>query len=202
MNQFKYKVKEKIKQYSNNQYLSGYIKKEFLTNDNDADIFINVQDKYELFDSRTIGNQIDLNNSIYEYIEDKTSMLGNDVPINLHIVGHSFTSHEQGIIRHILKEHYAIELYKVQQNYIVLKRKIIGLIIFGILSFILYSFLFFLENFNYLVEIFGFLFSFSLWEAFDCIIYSFSEIKKEREAVTQNLLINVDFGNKDVEKES
>lgn len=193
MEEFKAKVKEKIKQYSNEQYLDGYIKKEFLTDDGDADIYINIEEKFDLFDSWTVGNQIDLETDVYDYIEEKTAMLGNHVPINLHIIGCEFTPHEQGIIRHILKEHYAIELYKVQQTYTKLKHKIIGLIIFGILSFIMYSFLYFLEDFNYLVEIFGFLFSFSLWEAMDCIIYSFSEIKEEREAVTQNLLINVDF---------
>jgi len=200
MDDFKEKVKEKIRQYSNEQYLDGYIKKEFLTDDGDADIFINIDEKYDLFDSWTVGQQIDLESDVYEYIEDKTSMLGNHTPINLHIIGCEFTPHEQGIIRHILKEHYAIELYKVQQEYQKYKRKIIGLIIVGILSFALYSFLYFLEDFNYLVEVFGFLFSFSLWEAMDCVIYSFSEVKEEREAITQNLLINVDFSDENVKQ--
>lgn len=193
MSEFKEKMKEKIKQYSNEQYLDGYIRNEFLTKDGDADIFINVDEKYDLFDSWTVGAQTDLEKDVYDYVEEKTAMLGNHVPINLHIIGCEFTPHEQGIVRHVIKEHYAIELYKVQQQYTELKHKIIGLVCVGIISFILYSFLYFLEDFNYLVEIFGFLFSFSLWEAMDCVIYSFSEIKEEREAVTQNLLMNVDF---------
>lgn len=196
MDVFKEKVKEKIRMYSNEQYLDGYIKKEFITEDGDADIYINIDEKYDLFDSRTVGNQIDLEENVYSFIEEKTSMLGNHIPISLHIIGCDFTPHEQGIIRHILKEHYAIELYKVQQNYTKLKHKIIGLIIIGLLAFIIYSYLYFLDNFNYLGEVFGFLFSFSLWEALDCIIYSFSEVKDQREAVTQNLLINVYFDDK------
>ncbi|MBR6137388.1 MAG: hypothetical protein IKQ06_04455 [Bacilli bacterium] len=200
MDDFKEKMKEKIKQYSNEQYLDGYIKKEFITKDGDADIFINVDEKYDLFDSWTIGEQVDLEKDVYDYIEEKTSMLGNNVPINLHIIGCEFTPHEQGIIKHILKEHYAIELYKVQQRYTQLKQKIFGLIVFGIACFLSYSILFFADNLNYLVEIFGFLFSFSLWEAMDCIIYSFSEVKDEREAVTQNLLINVDFSDSKVKE--
>lgn len=193
MDEFKSKMKEKIKQYSNKQYLDGYIKNEFLTNDGDADIYINIQEKFELFDSWTVGDQTELEKDVYDYIEEKTAMLGNHVPIHLHIIGCEFTPHEQGTIRHILKEHYAIELYKVQQKYTELKMKIFGLILFGCLSFLLYTILFFLKDFNYLVEVFGFLFTFSLWEAWDCIIYAFSEIKYKREAVTQNLLINVDF---------
>lgn len=200
MNDFKSKMKEKIRQYSNEQYLDGYIKKEFITKDGDADIFINVDEKYDLFDSWTVGEQIDLESDVYDYIEEKTSMLGNDVPINLHIIGCEFTPREQGIIKHILKEHYAIELYKVQQRYTQLKQKIFGLIVFGIACFLAYSILFFADNLNYLVEIFGFLFSFSLWEAMDCMIYTFSEIKDEREATTQNLLINVDFSDEKVKE--
>ena len=193
MNEFHAKMKEKIKQYSDQQYLDGYIKNEFLTDDGDADIYINVEEKYDLFDSWTIGAQTDLETDVYDYVEEKTSMLGNQVPINLHIIGCEFTPHEQDIIRHLLKEHYAIELYKIQQVYSKLKHKIFGLACVGILSFFMYSFLYFLSDFNFLVEVFGFLFSFALWEAMDCIIYTFSDIKEQREAITQNLLINVDF---------
>ncbi len=200
MKEFRAKMKEKIKLYSNEEYLDGYIQNEFLTDDGDADIFLNVEEKYELFDSWTVGNQVDLEKDIYDFIEEKTAMLENDVPIHLHIIGCSFTPHEQGIIRHILKEHYAIELYKVQKKYTHMKRKIIGLCVFGLITFLLYTIVFFQENFNYTGEVFGYLFSFALWEAADCIIYSFSEIQNEREAITQNLLINVDFDRKE-EKE-
>ncbi|MBP5678425.1 MAG: hypothetical protein J6X28_01175 [Bacilli bacterium] len=193
MDDFNRKMKEKIKQYSNEQYLDGYIKSEFLTEDGDADIFLKVEDKYDIFDYRTVGDQTDLLIDIYEFIEEKTEMLGNHVPINLHFLGYEFTPHEQGMIRHILKEHYAIELYKIQQKYTKYKQKIIGLICVGLLSFFLYTVLYFLKDFNYLVQVFAFLFTFSLWEAMDCIIYSFSEVKEEREAITQNLLMNVDF---------
>ena len=198
MNDFKTKMKDKIRQYSNEQYLDGYIKSEFLTKDGDADIYLNVDEKYDIFDSWTVGNQTDLEKDVYDFIEEKTAMLGNHVPINLHILGCPFTPHEQGVIRHTLKEHYAIELYKIQKKYTELKNKIFGLITIGIISFILYTVLFFLKDFNYLVEVFGFLFSFSLWEAMDCIIYKFSEVKYQREAITQNLLINVDFDEEEV----
>ena len=180
MNDFKKKMKEKIKIYSNEQYLDGFIKKEFLTEDSVADIYLNVSDKYELIHPWTMGNQIELKQEVYDYIENKTSMLGNHIPICMHIAGYSFSSKEEGMIRHILKEHYAIELYKVQKLYNKLKHKIIGMISFGLL------------------EILGFLFSFSLWEAMDCMIYSFNQVKHDREAVTQNLLMSVEYDKKEL----
>lgn len=200
MNDFKNKMNEKIKLYSNKQYLDGYIKNEFLTDDSDADIYLNIDDKDELFDTWTVGNQVDLESNIYEYIEEKTAMLDNDVQINLHIIGTELTSKEQGVIRHILKEHYAIELYKIQKQFNKYKKKIISLFCIGVLSVIGYLIIYLNTNLDFFLEVFGFIFSFALWEGFDALIYDFSEIKNEREAVTQNLLIDVDFKYKEKDK--
>ena len=193
MNTFKKKMKEKIKIFSNDQYLDGYIKNEFLTDDGDADIFLKLHSKSELFDERTVGHQKELLNSVYEYIEDKTSVLSSSVKIHLHFIGVELNNREQGIARHILKEHYAIELYKIQKEYSKYRNKIIGLIIIGFLCLIAYLLLYLNTDFNFFLEVFGFLFSFSLWEAFDCYLYTFSDIKETRIAITQNLLMDVDF---------
>jgi len=193
MNDFNEKVKEKIKQYSNQEYLNGYIKEEFLTEDGDADIFIYLESKDELFDSRTRGKQKELNSDIYDFIEDKSSMLDNDTRINFHINGIELTSKEQGIVKHLVKEHYAIELYKSQNEYLKIKNKIFKLIVLGLTSFLLYIFFFFATDFDFFIEVFGFIFSFALWEGFDAMIYSLSEIKEEREAITQNLLMEIEF---------
>ena len=193
MDAFKKKMKEKIKIYSNDQYLDGYIKNEFLTDDGDADIFFKLNNKNELFDERTVGDQKELLNSVYDFIEEKTSALSSSVKIHLHFVGISLTSKEQGIARHILKEHYAIELYKIQKEYSKFRNKIIGLIIIVFVFLIACLLVYLYTDFNFFLEVFGFLFSFSLWEAFDCYLYTFSDIKETRVAVTQNLLMDVDF---------
>ena len=193
MNDFKKRMNEKIKMYSNKEYLDGYIKNEFLTDDGDADIFLNIESKDELFDSRTVGDQIDLVSDVYDFIEEKTSMLENDVQIHLHILGVKLDSKEQGAVKHILKEHFAIELYKVEKEYKRIKNKIFKLIIIGVISFISYLLFNLYVNYDFFLEVFGFLFSFALWEGLDSILYNFSEVKNNREAICQNLLMNVDF---------
>lgn len=193
MNDFHEKVNEKIKQYSNDQYLDGYIKNEFITDDGDADIYLNIKHKDELFDSRTVGEQLDLNKEVYEFIEEKTSMLENDVQINLHIIGCRLSVREQNTIKHILKEHYAIELYKKQKEYKNSKNKVIMLFLSGLTCLLCYLLIYLFTDFAFFLEVFGFMFSFALWEAFDLIIYDFSNIKYEREAITQNLLTEIDF---------
>ena len=120
-------------------------------------------------------------------------MLDNDTKINFHINGIELTSKEQGLVKHLFKEHYAIELYKSQNEYLKIKNKIFKLIVLGLTSFLLYIFFFFATDFDFFIEVFGFIFSFALWEGFDAMIYSLSEIKEEREAITQNLLMEIEF---------
>ena len=193
MSDFKIKMNEKIKTYSNKEYLNGYIKSEYLTDDGDADIFLKLKSKDDLFDSKTVYNQLDLLSDIFDYIENKTSMLDFNIKIHLHILGINLTTKEQGMVRHIIKEHYAIELYKIQKEYIKYRNKIIFLILFGIFSLLAYAGLYLYTDFEFFLEVLGFLFSFSLWEAFDCIIYTFSDVKLERGNITQNLLMSIDF---------
>lgn len=200
MNAFKNEMYSKIKEYSNEKYLDGYIKNEFLTEDGDADIFLNITSKNQLFDSRTVKDQLDLRSDIYEFIEEKTSMLENDIKINLHIIGVELTSKEQGVIRHIIKEHFAIELYKAQKEYVHYKNKIMKLILVGLVSLLSYALLYLYSDFEFFLEVFGFIFSFALWEGFESMIYDLAEAKEIREAVSQNLLMSVDFTDKIIEK--
>lgn len=193
MNEFQKKLKEKIKQYSNKEYMHEYTRREFLTADQDADIFLKIKDKDELFDARTMNHQVDLNPEVYTYLEDKASMLENDIKISLHIIGNELTGEEQAKVQHMFKEHYAVELYKIQKAYNKEKTKIVTMFSFGLLTFGLYFILLNFIDFEFLFEVLSFIFSFAIWEALDGIIYTLSEIKEERESITQNLLINVTF---------
>ena len=161
MNEFKSKVKEKIKLYSNKEYLKGYIDKEYLTNDKDADIFYYYNEDVDIFDPRTGGNQVSIDESLYEFIENKASILDNDVQIHFHIMNADLDSKEQGMVKHIIKEHYAIELYKVQQEYNDCKKKIIHLFGFGLLVLLIYFVLYKYDISNFLFEVLSFIFSFS-----------------------------------------
>lgn len=193
MNDFKLKMKNKIKEYSNDNYMDDYIKKEYLTEDGDANIFLYLNSIDELVDSRTRGVQTELLSSIYEYFESKSSMLENDIKITFHIEGLKLTDNDKELVRNLFKEHYSIELYKAQNEYKDTKNKILKLIGLGFSSFLLYLIFFFNSSFEFFLEVFGFIFSFALWEGFDAMIYSLSEAEDQREAVTQNLLTEIVF---------
>ncbi len=189
----KKELNEKIKLYSNKDYLNGYIKKEFLTNDGDADISIRLKEKYDLFDYRTVGDQLSINKEIFDYIDDKTSLLDYDININFHIIGLELSEKEEGRAKHIIKEHYAIELYKVQNQYRKEVKKSLILILFGVFLLFLYWIIYKNTNSEFLLEVFGFMFSFSLWIAFENFFYTVSEIAEERKNIAQKLLMLVEF---------
>ena len=193
MNDFKKKMGKKIEQFSSKDYLDSYIRNEFLTDDGDADIYLKISSKEDLIDNRTVNNQIDLRSEIFEFVENKTALLDNDIKINLHIIGVKLSENEQIMIKNIFREHYAIELFKIQKDYKNQKEKVLSLFLIGCISLLSYLLLYLFTDFDFFLEVFGFIFSFALWEAFDQLIYEISDTKFEREAISQNLLIEIIF---------
>ena len=193
MNDFKKKMGKKIEQFSSKDYLDSYIRNEFLTDDGDADIYLKISSKDDLIDNRTVNNQIDLRSEIFEFVENKTALLDNDIKINLHIIGVKLSENEQIMIKNIFREHYAIELFKIQKDYKNQKEKVLSLFLIGCISLLRYLLLYLFTDFDFFLEVFGFIFSFALWEAFDQLIYEISDTKFEREAISQNLLIEIIF---------
>ena len=191
MNNFKATMKEKIKQYSNQEYLDNYIRNEYLTDDNHADIFMKLSNKNQLFDERTMDKQFDLLNDVYEFVEHKTSMLDSSVQIRFHIIGLDLSEKEQEKVKHTIKEHYAIELYKIQKEYIKYRNEILVLILIGILSLLFYAFLYFNTTWDFFMEVFCFIFSFALWQGIENMIYDFKDVRDLRKDITQNLLMHV-----------
>lgn len=196
MSNFKTQFKNKIKKYSKDEFIDDYVKNEFLSKNGDANIYINIKSKDEIFDSRTVGNQIDLTSSFYDFIEEKTDMLENDVKINLHILGYKFSDDEQELIKNIVKEHYGVDLYLAQREYKEKKNKIFYMFLTGSMCFIAYLLIYLKTDFVFFLEVFGLIFSFALWEACDIYIYELSDIKVEREEICQNLLMNISFEDK------
>ena len=84
---------------------------------------------------------------------------------------------------------------KIQKKYNKCRNRIFGLTLTGIISLIIYTSIYLYNDSNFALEIFGFISTFTLWEAIDAYIYNLSDIKVERENITQNLLMKVAFDN-------
>ena len=152
-----------------------------------------ISNKNQLFDERTMDKQFDLLNDVYEFVEHKTSMLDSSVQIRFHIIGLDLSEKEQEKVKHTIKEHYAIELYKIQKEYIKYRNEILVLILIGILSLLFYAFLYFNTTWDFFMEVFCFIFSFALWQGIENMIYDFKDVRDLRKDITQNLLMHVSF---------
>ncbi len=193
MNNINKESEELIKDYSNKNRLNKYIREEFLTSDGDAHIYIKLSDKYELFDKRTSEQQLDINQEIYSFIDDKSSVLDSNIPLHFHIIGLKLNEKEQENINRIIKEHYSIELYKKQREYRLNKDKAITQVLLGVILLLFYGVVYIWTNSAFLLEVFGFLFSFALWQAFEICMYTLSEIKHDTKSIAQKQLMDVDF---------
>ncbi len=199
MNNIKEEVKKKINEYSNEEYLERYIKLEFLTDKGDANIYLNIENKKDIFDKKTIGPQLELAGDIYDYIDEKASILNNDIQLNLHILNTKLKHEDQEKVRNLIKEHYGMELYKIGKEYKKCKNKIYKLVLLGLLFLGLYMIIAYTFNSTLFIEILGFMFSFSLWEALDFVIYNLSDIKRKQEEITQKLLMDIYFDKDDID---
>ena len=83
MDNFKEKMKDNFDKYSNEEYLESYLKNEFLTDDGDADIFLNINKKDELFDSKTVGKQLSIKKDIFCFpsFSNLTSVVSVDITL-------------------------------------------------------------------------------------------------------------------------
>ena len=151
MNDIKQKVKEKIKQYSSDDYLDGYIKNEYWVKDGCAEIMLKVGGKNELFDPRTVVNQLNLDDEIYHFIDDKSSMLSNDLSITLDIKCPDLNTKDKEKIKHIISEHYAIEFHKAQKVYSIFKSKIFKLVLAGAVFLFCYAIMSFSHYSDFLI---------------------------------------------------
>ena len=123
-------------------------------------------------------------------------MLDNDISLELHFVGLKLSEKEKEKVKHLIKEHYAIELYKTQKEYRRIMGIIISLLLFGFISLFIYSFMFFKDGSKFLIEVFGFMFSLTLWKAVESYIYDISKLKYKRESIAQRLLMDISFEEK------
>ena len=120
-------------------------------------------------------------------------MLDNHIKLHLHSIGIDLESKEQGKIKHIISEHYAIELYKAQKEYQKCRLSIIRALLTGLLFLIIYVTIALRLPSKLFMEIVGFIFTFTLRYSFDKYINTLMNLKDKRESITQKLIMDINF---------
>ena len=113
------------------------------------------------------------------YLETNSSYIPDEYPLVLEICNHHFSDLDKEIIKKVIRNHYGIMLINKNEELKANKRKGNYLILFGLLSLIIYGCLAYTNKLMVIKEIFSLIFCFSIWEATDIVIFNNDQIKEE-----------------------
>nr|WP_294494229.1 hypothetical protein [uncultured Anaerosporobacter sp.] len=179
--QLRRRMVKNIRRFENNMLsMERYLEKEYLDEDNNAVIYVNAYDGIEWFDKLSIGNQVTLNQDIYDFIDRKAYYIPIRYPIIIQFVNVDLNEKEQNQIIRLIKEHYTSILndkrIDLHFNFIT----ILSLFTLGIILLIIYFTINMAEVGEIISEVLSIAASFALWEAVDYFLLERKDISKER----------------------
>lgn len=184
----------KVVQHKGNiQTLHQYIEQEYMDDDGYAVIDVLLYDGLELYHPMSMGKQRDLNQEIYDFIEQKAYIIPAQIPLKIRFHGDAFPGDEQAEIRRLLSEHYAVILHDKVWDKRNNRKKLLAMAAIGIVFLSLYLFLALKREDGLFLEILSVIGSFALWEAADCLMLERREINEELLNTAQFLTLEVEF---------
>lgn len=184
----------KVIQYRGNlQTLHRYIEQEYMDADGYAVIDVSLYDGLTLYDPMSLGKQRDLNQEIYDFIEQKAYIIPAQIPLKIRFHGNALSDAEQNEIRRLLSEHYTVVLHDKIWDKRNNRHKLFGMCAVGIAFLSLYFFFALKREDGLFLEILSVIGSFALWEAADCFILERKEINAELLNTAQHLTQEVEF---------
>lgn len=188
---------KKIRKFENEmQSMDKYFEKEYLDEDNNAVIRINAYEGIEWFDMLSIGEQVTLNQEIYDFIDRKAYYIPIRYPIIIQFENVELNEKEQNQVKRLMKEHYTVILndkrIDLKYNFIT----ILSLFTLGLILLIIYFTINTAKVGDVLSEVLSIAASFALWEAVDYFLLERTDISKERLNAGQLAISEIRFLNK------
>ncbi|MCH4207525.1 MAG: hypothetical protein LKF79_03745 [Solobacterium sp.] len=167
-----------------------YVDSEY-TRDKEGRLNIEVQCPEHPYDPLSCGKQLDLDPSIYAYLDQKIYYLPVIEQLNLCFHGTAYSAEEQAQIKSCVQEHYMLVFKDKQQDLRINFIMILGLCFLGV-TFLTLSFTRALDHalVNETLSIIG---SFSMWEAVDLYVLERRHLRAELNNACQSAMANVLF---------
>ena len=157
--------------------VSDYINNEFLDEDGFYTIDINLDNKFCIYNELSVGKQLELNDDIFNYIDNKSDVIPNDYKLKIRFAGRKLREEDKKNINKLLHEHYYVIMENIKKELDSLTFKMIILLLFGLFCFTLYFIVVNKISFNsLLLEFLGLVGSFSIWESFGLFVFDRKEI--------------------------
>lgn len=136
---FTKKSKKIIQKFKNKKFNYKEYIKDFYIESGVAHVYANVTDYYDIISKYSIKNHETLNKEFAEYLEEVTYYIPIDYPVELEIMGASFTEEEKQKIEETIKEHFGLKLSDAEMELRENRRSSLSLLLVGVIMlFVLY----------------------------------------------------------------
>lgn len=170
-----------------NKKINTYLGEEFNYIDEYFIIDVYLYKELSLFNRLSVGKQLELNNEIIEYIDNKSEVIPNKYKLKIRFLGRKLSIEDKNIIDNLLHEHYYIVKEELKREIKKTTNKMVTLFLFGILLSLIYIFLAVYFVTPLFLEFISVVSTFSLWEAAGIYLFERKELKEKYEGSIQNL---------------
>lgn len=187
------KINKIIDKYANVDSLREYIKREYINEEGNAVINIKLYDDLDIYDKLSYENQAELNSEIYRYIDQKVKIIPAHIPLKLVFHGKRIEKDEQEIIKNLIYEHYAIELFDQQKNLRIVKKKTKRMLFIGITIFLICFYFSGLGKYKFITDFLSIVGTFSLWQVASLVLLERRDIDTRTMHIAKMLIHEIEF---------
>ena len=158
-----------------------------------ACIDVSLNEDTALYDPISFGENLDLNSSIYDFIDTQANIIPAHIPLRIRFHGSAMSPEEQENVRKIMRRHYTMKSYDITWDMAANFRKMLGFSLFGAAMLAVYFYVAFAADKAFASELLSIIGSFSLWEAAGAFLLDRPRLRREYAGIMQNVHQTVEF---------
>lgn len=186
------RTKRNLRKYRKTKFnYENFISEYYVDDDGKAYISTKVSSINDIISKHSIKDYEWVNPDFIHYVEDMAYYIPVEESIVLEICGHRFSEKEQALIRRVLTQYFGLKLGDAIIDINIMKKKSMILLVFGIISILLFMLLNIINVIPTLAEIIAIGLWFFLWEYLDLRFLDGSDlaVKKLEAAQLANVKI-------------
>lgn len=192
------KVKRNLRKYRKTKFnYENFISEYYVDDDGKAYISTKVSSINDIISKHSIKDYEWVNHDFIQYVEEMAYYIPVEESIVLEICGHKFTEKEQALIRRVLTQYFGLKLGDAIIDINIMKKKSMTLLIFGIISILLFMLLNIINVIPTLAEIIAIGLWFFLWEYLDLRFLNGSDLAVKKLEAAQLANVKIIFNEKE-----
>lgn len=192
------KVRRNLRKYRKTKFnYENFISEYYVDDDGKAYISTKVSSLHDIISKHSIKDYEWVNPDFIHYVEDMAYYIPVEESIVLEICGHKFTEKEQALIIRVLTQYFGLKLGDAIIDINIMKKKSMILLIFGIISILLFMLLNIINVIPTLAEIIAIGLWFFLWEYLDLRFLNGSDLAIKKLEAAQLANVKIIFNEKE-----